>query len=228
MSVAGVVYRVLLFAGLRERTGRGEVEIELAPGATAADLVAALARAHPEIGPALAGCRVAVDCELVEARAVVPAGAELAVLPPVSGGHDGGRVRCRLSDAPLSLDEAVASVRHDGAGAVATFCGQVRARSRGKAIERLEYEAYAPMALRTMNAIAETIERELPGTAVAIHHRVGTLAVGQTAVVIAASAPHRAEAFDACRRAIEALKRDVPIWKKEFATDGATWIGRGA
>jgi molybdopterin synthase catalytic subunit len=103
----------------------------------------------------------------------------------------------------------------------------VRRHSRGKTIEHLEYEAYAPMAVRVMDEIRARIETELPGTRVAIHHRIGRLAVGEPAVVIAASAPHRAEAFAACREAIEALKRDVPIWKREVADDGAVWIGQG-
>jgi len=110
---------------------------------------------------------------------------------------------------------------------VATFTGVVRSHSRGKRIVRLEYEAYRPMAERKLAEIAQRIAAEIPGTRLAIVHRLGALAVGEAAVVIAASAPHRAAAFDACRAAIERLKTDVPIWKKEIADDGEEWIGSG-
>jgi molybdopterin synthase catalytic subunit len=132
-----------------------------------------------------------------------------------------------LTDRPLELAPVVDAVEHRGAGGVVTFVGNVRENSHGKTIEHLEYEAYGPMAVRVMADIAAKIEADIEGTRVAIHHRVGRLEIGEAAVVIAASAPHRAEAFAACRDAIEALKRDVPIWKKEIDTDGASWIGRG-
>src|SRR5690606_31877317 len=119
------------------------------------------------------------------------------------------------------------AVEHADAGGIATFTGNVRRHSRGTTVEHLEYEAYEPMALRVLEQICARIEREIEGSRVAIHHRIGHLVVGETAVVIAASAPHRAEAFAACREAIEALKRDVPIWKREVADDGAVWIGQG-
>lgn len=231
--------RVLLFAGLKERLGRPEVEIEVETGptdaVTVADLLAALGRAFPEIAPDLAHCRVAVDQVFASARQRVPDGVEIAVIPPVSGGHDGPRTgagtfehgSCRLTDRPLVSSAVVEAVEHPGAGGLVTFVGNVRDASRGKTIEYLEYEAYGPMAVRAMADIAAKIEADIEGSRVAIHHRVGRLAIGEAAVVIAASAPHRAEAFAACREAIEALKRDVPIWKKEFDTTGASWIGRG-
>lgn len=221
--------QVLVFAGLKERLGRSEVEVELADGATVAHLLETLAVAHPEIAKSLTGCRVAIDQEFASADDAIPAGAELAVIPPVSGGMDATQVRgrCRLTDQPLVLAEVMARVEHQGAGGLVTFTGAVRERSRGKDIERLEYEAYGSMAVRTMDEIATGIEGDIEGVRVAIDHRIGVLGLGEVAVVIAASAPHRAEAFDACRRAIEALKQDVPIWKREVATDGASWIGQG-
>jgi molybdopterin synthase catalytic subunit len=103
----------------------------------------------------------------------------------------------------------------------------VRNHNQGKSVVRLEYEAYPKMVLRTLAAIITGIEREIVGARVAIVHRVGVLAVGDTAVVIAASAPHRAESFAACRRAIEELKREVPIWKKEVSESGEEWLGLG-
>lgn len=134
----------------------------------------------------------------------------------------------RLHDRPLSLQEVVDQVSgpaHPGQGAVATFTGVVRDHNQGKEVVRLEYEAYPTMVLRTLERIVRGIEADIAGARVAIAHRTGVLAVGDLAVVIAASAPHRAEAFAACRRAIEELKADVPIWKKEVSPDGEEWLG---
>jgi len=147
----------------------------------------------------------------------------IALIPPVAGGAG----LFRVSDEPLSLDEVVRAVTSDEHGGVVTFTGVVRRRSRGKTIVRLEYEAYRPMAERKLAEIGAQLAAEQPGVRVAIVHRVGALAVGDVAVVIAASAPHRAAAFDACRAAIDRLKESVPIWKKEIAEDGEEWIGLG-
>jgi molybdopterin synthase catalytic subunit len=133
----------------------------------------------------------------------------------------------RVTDEPLQLDEVVRAVSVPEHGGIVTFTGQVRAVSHGKRIVRLEYEAYRPMAERKLAEIGAGIAVEWPGTRVAIVHRVGVLAVGEAAVVIAASAPHRAAAFEACRAAIDRLKESVPIWKKEVAEDGEVWVGLG-
>jgi molybdopterin synthase catalytic subunit len=133
----------------------------------------------------------------------------------------------RVTDEKLSLDEVVQAVSTPEHGGVVTFTGVVRGFSHGKKIVRLEYEAYRPMAEKKLAEIGRSINEEWPGTRVAIVHRVGVLAVGEAAVVIAASAPHRAAAFEACRAAIDRLKESVPIWKKEVAEDGETWIGLG-
>jgi molybdopterin synthase catalytic subunit len=217
-------YRVLLFASLRERAKTDAIDVEISEHTTVAQLLEDLGRTHPTLAPLLPGCRVALDQEFVALTDTIPEAAEIALIPPVSGGHDG---RVRLGHDPLRLCDVVAAVEHRGAGAVATFTGNVRALSRGQEIAHLEYEAYGPMALRVMAEIVEKVEATIPGARVAIHHRLGHLEVGEAAVVIAASAPHRAEAFGACREAIEALKRDVPIWKKEVSIAGATWIGQG-
>lgn len=217
---------ILLFAGLRVRLGRDRIELDAPPRLRADELLTLVAREHPRLAEMLPTCRVAVDHAIVDVDGVIDSGSEIALIPPVSGGHDGPLV-CHLDTAPLALDRAVAAVAHRGAGGIATFIGNVRDQSQGKSIDHLEYEAYAPMALDTMAAIIARIEAAIPGAHVAIHHRVGRLEIGDAAVIIAASAPHRAEAFDACRAAIEALKREVPIWKREFAVDGDTWFGRG-
>jgi molybdopterin synthase catalytic subunit len=115
-------------------------------------------------------------------------------------------------------------VRGAGCGAIVSFLGTVRDISRGRRIERLEYEAYPGMAEKRMIEIGETIAARWPGTRAAIAHRVGTLGIGEVAVAIAVSAPHRPEAFEACRYAIDRLKQTVPIWKKEFTVEGEYWV----
>jgi molybdopterin synthase catalytic subunit len=130
-----------------------------------------------------------------------------------------------LSEAELSVDRAIAAVKHAGAGAVVTFLGTVRDVNDGRSVTLLEYEAYASMARAEMARIRDEIERELPGVRVGIHHRTGALSVGDVAVVCAASAPHRTEAFSACRAAIDRVKARVPIWKREHGPDGPYWVG---
>jgi molybdopterin synthase catalytic subunit len=157
----------------------------------------------------------------VDERVLVD-GDVVAIIPPVAG----GAATFRISDEPLNLDEVVRAVTGDEYGGVVTFTGVVRSQSRGKRIVRLEYEAYRPMAERTMAEIGDALARDY-GARVAIVHRVGKLVVGEVAVVIATAAPHRAAAFDACRAAIDRLKQSVPIWKKEIDEDGEEWIGLG-
>lgn len=112
-------------------------------------------------------------------------------------------------------------------GAVVTFVGTVRASNAGKIVVRLDYEAYPEMALRVFTRIsAEALERW--NARVAIHHRTGSLSPGDLSVVIAAAARHRVDAFEACRHAIEALKKDAPIWKREHYPDGTSWVGLGS
>lgn len=130
-----------------------------------------------------------------------------------------------ICEFPLSIDEALASVQRPGAGGIALFIGVVRDESAGRAVTRLEYSAYASMAKREMERIAEEIEREIEGVRVAALHRVGSLEVGDAAVVCAASAPHRGEAFRACRELIDRIKARVPIWKREIGPDGDAWVG---
>lgn len=130
----------------------------------------------------------------------------------------------RILSTPLSLDRAVAAVSDEHHGAVATFSGVVRASSHGRRVHRLDYEAYTEMAERTMATILATIERELPSVKLYAEHRTGSLGIGELAVVVAAGAPHRREALLACDRAIEAIKAELPIWKREHTDDGAEWV----
>jgi molybdopterin synthase catalytic subunit len=214
--------RVLYFAVVRERLGRDAEELELAGGATADDAWRELVRRHPELASLRAVVKLAVNEEFAGGDRALADGDVIAIIPPVAGGSG-----CfRVSEEALSLDEVVRAVTAHEQGGVVTFTGVVRSQSRGKRIVRLEYEAYRTMAERKLEEIGEACAQEF-GARVAIVHRVGKLAVGELAVVIAASAPHRAAAFDACRAAIDRLKESVPIWKKEIAEDGEEWIGLG-
>jgi molybdopterin converting factor subunit 1 len=215
--------QVLYFAVVRERLGREQELLELADGADVRAAWAELERRHSELGGLRAVVKLAVNEEFATADRVLTDGDVIALIPPVAGGSGVFRV----SEGALSLDEVVQAVTTEEHGGVVTFSGVVRRQSRGKRIVRLEYEAYRPMAERKMAEIGAQLAAEQPGVRVAIVHRVGKLAVGDVAVVIAASAPHRAAAFDACRAAIDRLKESVPIWKKEIAEDGEEWIGLG-
>jgi molybdopterin synthase catalytic subunit len=130
-----------------------------------------------------------------------------------------------LRETALSVDEAIDSVRRASSGGIAVFLGTVRDHNEGQAVTVLEYEAYVSMAEKELSAIADEIEREVPGVALAVLHRVGRLQVGDLAVVCAAGAPHRDEAFRACRELIERIKARVPIWKREHGPAGTHWVG---
>ena len=133
-----------------------------------------------------------------------------------------------LSSEPLDMQELVGRVRRDEHGAVATFLGVVRNRSRGRDVSFLEYEAYESMALAKLEQIADEVSERWPGCRIVVTHRVGRLEVGDAAVAIAASAPHRKEAFRACEYMIDRIKEIVPIWKKEVGPDGSEWVGMGS
>jgi molybdopterin synthase catalytic subunit len=130
-----------------------------------------------------------------------------------------------IRNEPLSLDELIADVSHDASGAVASFLGVVRNHNDGLTIERLDYHVYEAMAEKELAAIAAEVEAELPGVRVACTHRVGELRIGDAAIACAASAAHRAEAFQACRAVVDRVKARVPIWKKEHGPEGPYWVG---
>ncbi len=130
----------------------------------------------------------------------------------------------QLVEVPLSLAEANAWVTHPGAGGIVVFSGSVRDHTQGRSVRQIEYEAYVPMALAEMQQIADTVVARWPGTRICIRHRSGVLHVGDLAVVIAVSAPHRREAFEGCQYAIDTIKQTVPIWKKEHFEDGSVWV----
>ena len=207
--------KVRLFAGLRERAGYSERELEGV--AQVADVWPALG-----LGDEPEGLLYAVNREYADAGRMLADGDEVALIPPVSGGG------FRVTEQPLSLEAVVGEVTDESAGAVATFLGTVRRESRGRTVLYLEYEAYAEMAEDVMAQLAADLERRYELWAVAIHHRVGRVEIGEASVAIAVSAPHRQDALAACKDAIDTLKETVPLWKKEVYEGGEEWLGRGS
>jgi MoaE-MoaD fusion protein len=205
---------VRLFAGLRERAGWSTREVE---ADSVADVWPAL-----DLGDEPGGLLYAVNREYADRATPLSDGDEVAVIPPVSGGA------FRLSNESLSVEAAVDEVRDDRAGAIATFSGTTRVESRGRTVNWLDYEAYEGMAEQVMARLADDLKAKHDILAIAIHHRVGRVEIGETSVVIAVSAAHRAAALEACREAIDTLKETVPLWKKEVYEGGEEWIGRGS
>ncbi|MSQ36817.1 MAG: molybdenum cofactor biosynthesis protein MoaE [Chloroflexi bacterium] len=208
---------VRLFASYREAAGTGRIELDLPVGATADDALRAISLDHAIVAEQV---MLARNREYVTGSAALADGDELALIPPVSGG---GSSRIAVSETALSVDDTIAHVRDTEVGGIVVFIGTVRRSSQGRHVTRLDYEAYAEMAQTVMAEIADRLGSE-HGARIALHHRTGVLAVGDIAVIVAAGAPHRAAAFTAARAAIDELKRIVPIWKKEYADDGAVWV----
>jgi MoaE-MoaD fusion protein len=212
---------VLYFAGARDGAGTARETLSPVPADVGA-LRAVLAARHSGLARILPRCRIAVDQEFVEDAAPLRDGAEVALVPPVAGGAP----LFSVVDRPLQLSEVVDAVSGPGLGGIVTFTGTVRDVTKGRRVLRLEYEAYREMAERKLAQIGERVARE-HGAQVAVVHRVGVLAPGDAAVVIACASPHRTAAFRACEACIEELKRDVPIWKREIFEDGSEWVGLG-
>jgi molybdopterin synthase catalytic subunit len=209
-----VAVRVRLFAGLRERAGWSEREIE---AATLADVWPALG-----LGEEPAGLLYAVNKRYADRETALADGDEVALIPPVSGGA------FRLSDQPLDPGAVIREVADPRAGGIATFIGTTRVESRGRTVRYLDYEAYEGMAEQMMAELGEELTRKHELCQIAISHRVGRVDIGEPSVVIAVSAPHRAAALAACKEAIDTLKETVPLWKKEVYEGGEEWIGRGS
>jgi molybdopterin synthase catalytic subunit len=209
--------RVRLFAGLRERVGTGENEIELPLGSRAGDVWDLL-----QIGPEPEGLAYAVNRRYVDRDEPLAEGDELAIIPPVSGGA------FRLTEEMLDPRAVMREVETEGAGAVASFVGTVRARSRERDVLYLEYEAYVGMAEQVMEELAAALKAKYDLCEVAVAHRIGRVEVGEASIAIAVSAPHRQDALAACAEAIDTLKETAPLWKKEVYEGGEEWIGRGS
>jgi molybdopterin synthase catalytic subunit len=208
---------VRLFAGLRELAGTGARELELPSGSRLRDVWAPL-----DLGEEPEGLLYAVNKDYATVDRLLAEGDEVALIPPVSGGA------FRLTADPIELGAVVAEVADERAGAIATFLGTTRIESRGRTVVHLEYEAYEGMAEKVMAEIAEALGSRYDLCKVAITHRIGRVGIGETSVAIAVSAPHREHALAACKEAIDTLKVDVPLWKKEVYEGGEEWIGRGS
>ncbi len=214
--------RVLAFATAAGELGASEREIELSEGASVAALRSELIARHPGLEAIWDRLAVAVDGELASPATRLRDGAEVALLPPVSGGA--GRARARLVRDPIDAAALGRETGHPSCGAVVLFVGTARDRHQGRAVARLTYAAYERMAAASLEAIVRDLEAATPGLRVGIVHRLGEVPVGEASVVIAAASPHREAAFAAARTALERLKREVPIWKRETYADGsAVW-----
>lgn len=213
--------RCLFFASLQQAAGGSSREVELPPDATVSSLLESLEATHPEIARYRRTFKVAVDGEFAGVEQPLCEGAEVALLPPVSGGSKG---LVRLTEGPVSVDECLQAVRRPDCGAVALFLGTVRNRTGEMRVERLEYSAYERMALPMLEDLAKQVRERFPVAEVALWHRTGTLEPGEISVAVAVSSGHRREAFEAARWALDTLKETVPLWKKEIVEGGAVWI----
>jgi molybdopterin synthase catalytic subunit len=217
--------QVRLFARYREATGRDRVELDLPEGGTVEAAWSAVADRYPALSQFRPFTLFAVGHDYVQPDHLLRPGDELCFFPPVSGGADSPD-RFWISEAPLSEQALAEAVADPAAGGVVVFSGVVRNETGGRPVKLLEYEAHAPMALAKMREIGEEIRSRWSGVRkVAMGHRVGRLEIGEASVIIAVSASHRHEAFQACRHAIDRLKEIVPIWKKEHFEDGEVWVG---
>jgi molybdopterin synthase catalytic subunit len=226
MTNGGVInlIRVRYYAAARELVRQDAEEISLDETVTLAVIRDRIAMVHPPLAPYIERMRFAVNGEFASLEDLVRPGDELDVIPPVAGGSQGPIAG--IQSEPLSIDAAMREVLHSAAGAVAIFTGVVRDHSDGHRVSRLDYEAHPELALKELRRVLAKIAEEAPEVRLSVHHRVGQLQVGDLAIVIAASAPHRADAFDACRAAIDRIKETVPIWKKEWDEHGeANWVG---
>ena len=201
-----------LFAVLRERAGASEVTLELPEGARVRDAIESLADVAAGVPVVMA-----VNREYADADVVLSEADELALVPPVSGGET-VLVHARVTEDPLSVDALAGLVRNPAAGAVVVFEGVTRE------VEALEYEAYVEMAEEKISAILEAVKEAHGLCAVAAEHRIGNVPLSQPSVIVAASAPHRGEAFAGARAAIDRIKAEAPIWKKEIDGGAGGWV----
>ncbi len=226
---------VRAFGGVAERAGLTVLPVELPDGATVADLRAALARAHPGIAPLLPRCAVAVALEVAGPDLVLHGDEEVAVLPPVAGGagdpDDVGAppsiMRTGLVHRPIDVAAELSALGDPRVGAVVSFLGLVRDHAEDlEGVVRLEYTAYEEMAARELDVIAAELRADHPEVrGLVLVHALGPLPIGAHTILIAAAAPHRDEAFAACRDGLERVKDRVPVFKREVTADGARWVG---
>ena len=222
-----MMVQIMLFGVLREHARTGVVELELGDGSTVADALEGL-RASGPLSQLLGRVHVcmAVNRAYATPQTVLSAGDELALIPPLSGGEElaagdppgspAEAAYVRVTEEPLSLEELARSVGRAGAGAIVIFEGVTRE------VSRLDYEAYSAMAEESLRAIAGDCRARHGLEAIALAHRTGPVALGEASVIVAASAPHRDAAFAGAREAIDRIKAEAPIWKRELLADGGT------
>jgi MoaE-MoaD fusion protein len=225
--------RVLFFGQLKDITGVAQEEAELSDGARVEDLFERYGRRFPKLAEFRASIAASVNQEYAGWRAELASGDEVAFLPPVSGGQGGGQGGGQQAAAegdifqlvrePIRPRELIEGLKAPEDGAMVVFDGFVRNNFKGGKTLYLEYEAYEPMAYAKLREIGAEIRAKFSVRRIAIVHRLGRLEIGETSVWIAVSSAHRGAAFDACRYAIDTLKRAVPIWKKEYFAGGAVW-----
>jgi len=217
--------RVLFFGQLKDITGVAQEDAELSDGARVEDLFERYGRRFPRLASFRASIAASVNQEYATWRAPLASGDEVAFLPPVSGGQQTAVEQdiFQIVREVIRPRAIVESLKSPEDGAMVVFDGFVRNNYKGQQTLYLEYEAYEPMALAKMREIGAEIRAKFPVHRLAIVHRLGRLEIGETSVFIAVSSAHRAAAFDACRYAIDTLKRVVPIWKKEYFAGGAVW-----
>ncbi|WP_139995458.1 molybdenum cofactor biosynthesis protein [Paenibacillus paridis] len=225
-------WTIQLFAGLPERLGTDIINLESVEGQMkAADLKTALSTIYPEHQAIIHVSFIACNHAYAAEDTLLHASDELALLPPVSGGEELPLPAIEQADRyvitpdAISSDTVLAKVIVPEHGAAIAFVGTTREWTQGQRTVRLEYEAYAPMAIVTMKQIGDEIAERWQGALCAISHRIGVVGLAETSVVIAVSSPHRNSCYEASRYAIERLKQVVPIWKKEIWEDGSEWKG---
>jgi MoaE-MoaD fusion protein len=218
--------RVLFFGVLKELVGRSSETIELPDGATLEAVLRHYSRQAPRFEAILPSLALSVNQEYASADGVLQPGDEVALLPPVSGGApEPGTARDEVGIVrePIAAQAVVERLKMPEDGAAVIFDGVVRNHTRGRRTLYLDYEAYEAMALKKMEALADQARSRFGVRQVAVVHRLGRLEIGETSVLIVVAAAHRGPAFEACRWIIDALKKTVPIWKKEYFEDGAVW-----
>jgi molybdopterin synthase catalytic subunit len=212
---------VLFFGLTHDLTGSPGEQMELPDGESLAALLDICASRFPKLARVRASLLLAVNQEIASDSTLLHDGDEVAFMPPVSGGA--GSDFFRISREPIAVAEIAKPLRAAKDGAVVIFEGFVRNNLDGRPTLHLEYEAYEPMAVRKMQELGAEAKRKFAIDSIGIVHRLGRLEIGETSVAIIVTAEHRGPAFAACQFAIDRLKQIVPIWKKEFFTDGAIW-----
>jgi len=214
----------LLFGQAREWVGSSSLDLNLDAPATVESAFAVLRSRHPKLGEIERSLLFAVNEEYASPSHPLSDGDRLAVLPPVSGGEDESRDIFEITREPVDIAGLRSRLLEGDSGAVVIFDGVARNNTKGRATVYLEYEGYEPMSIRTMEQIGREIHERWPINRVGIIHRLGRIEITESSVVIVVTSAHRKVAFEACRYAIDRLKKIVPIWKKEHFEDGAVWV----